>query len=413
MLAKRKREASLSTGRSRRERVRGFLLGMVANGLRASRTFSSGRPRSSIRRVLLIRPDHLGDFLFATPALELWRQQTVPFVETTLSIGPWCAELARHGPKAGAIETFDYPGFARQPKTGLWAPYRALLRHARAIRRTGYEAGVVMRFDHWWGGLLLGLAGIPTRIGYATDPLCQFLTDALPYHGAVHEVSRNLDLVRHALASIGAESELCSDEIPSLTYRVDPEERETVDRLLLEIGIGESDPFVVIHPSAGATVKEWPARRFAAVADGLIRQQGVRVLLTGARSDMGTAWKVAAYMQEEVHVLAGKTSLSELAALLERSTLVIGADSGPLHLAVAVGAPTIHLYGPVDPALFGPWSWRSDRHRVLMTDCPCAPCNRLDFEPAELSAHRCMETIRVDDVLETAMMLLKPTASPA
>jgi heptosyltransferase-2/heptosyltransferase-3 len=366
-----------------------------------------GRPRrpSSIQRALIIRPDHLGDVLFAAPALERWRETTAGRIETTLSVGPWSREAAEHGPPVGDIEVFPYPGFTRAPKGPPWAPYVLLWREARRLRRRRYDLAVILRFDHWWAGLLCYLAGIPLRLGYDTMPLRHFLTHAVPYAGVQHEAQRNLALIEQALTLAGLPIGR-PDDFPRLIFRLTEEEREAARRLLAGRRLDDGRPLVVLHPSAGAPVKEWPAERFAEVGDALARQFGAHILITGARSDISQAWKVAARMREEAVVTAGRTTLGQLAALLAESDLVIGADSGPLHLAVAVGTPTIHLFGPADPVLFGPWSDRPAEHVVIRAHCPCAPCNRLDFPREELPRHRCMETISTAEVLRAAEELL-------
>ena len=402
MCVERDAAGGLQAGVNRRERVRASLLRLFAWLIGPIVAPASHPSPTEITRVLLIRPDHLGDFLFATPALDRWQAHAPARIETTLSVGPWCADLAAHGPCVGRVETFSYPGLTRTDKGSVWSPYRALIRLARLVRRGEFDMAVIMRFDHWWGGLLAYLAGIPICVGYDTDPLHAFLTDTVPYNGVAHEVERNLTLIDRALTLCGGDLAGTKEDFPSLVYQVDAEERREVEVMLAGLSISESAPLVVVHPGAGAPVKMWPAERFAAVADALVERWGATILLTGASGDLGQAWKVAAHMREDAHVLAGRTDLAQLGALLERGALVIGADSGPLHLAVAVGAPSIHLYGPVDPAMFGPWSDQPTRHRVLTADCPCAPCNRLVFEPVDLPAHLCMETISVEQVLRAA-----------
>jgi len=96
--------------------------------------------------------------------------------------------------------------------------------------------------------------------------------------------------------------------------------------------------------------------------------------------------------------LAGQTSLGVLAAVYRRCALVIGPDSGPLHLAVAVGAPTVHLYGPVDRRTFGPWG-SPQRHAVVTSDWGCVPCNRLDWPERSLEEHGCVRDISLEQVL--------------
>jgi len=101
-------------------------------------------------------------------------------------------------------------------------------------------------------------------------------------------------------------------------------------------------------------------------------------------------------------VLAGETSVGQLAALYEGARVVLGPDSGPLHLATAVGAPTVHLYGPADPAEFGPWGDPA-RHIVLTTAIACRPCRILDWPGADPAGHPCVRDIAPDAVLEAAV----------
>ena len=386
---------------ARRQVLRAALLHLFAT---AAAPLVRRRRPSAIRRVLFIRPDHIGDALFATPALELWRRGAPAGMETTVSAGPWSADVLRHGPLPESVETFPYPGFTRARPRSLLSPYVALLAEARRLRRRQFDMAVILRFDHWWGGLLAFAAGIPVRIGYATDPLARFLNVALPYEGRRHEVERNLALAELALGECGAEAP-AGKPFPALRYDVTPAEREGATALLAAAGVPAGERIVALHVGAGAPVKQWPAERFAHLGDALAGR-GVAVVLTGGPAELSLAWQVAAGMMAEPAVLAGRTTLPQLAAVLSHCDAAVGADSGPLHLAAAVGTPTLHLFGPADPALFGPWSDAPAHHRVLMADCPLAPCNRLDYTADELPAHRCMETIQVAEVLQATLELL-------
>ncbi|MBC7223797.1 MAG: glycosyltransferase family 9 protein, partial [Anaerolineae bacterium] len=144
---------------------------------------------------------------------------------------------------------------------------------------------------------------------------------------------------------------------------------------------------------------------WAQVADALAQETGALIVLTGSAGELDLVWRVAAHMAEEAVLLAGKTDLAELAATFAQARLVLGSDSGPLKLAQAVGAPTVHLYGPVDARTFGPWGDPST-YRVVQSPLPCAPCNRLDYRPEDLEDHPCMAAIPVEAVLEAARGLL-------
>ena len=111
-------------------------------------------------------------------------------------------------------------------------------------------------------------------------------------------------------------------------------------------------------------------------------------------------------------VAAGETGLGELAAIMARCQLVLGVDSGPLHLAVAMGTPTVHLFGPVDKRAFGPWGDPA-HHVVVTSEMDCIPCNRLDYTPSELDGHPCVRNITVEQVLEAVEKLVEVGNAPA
>jgi heptosyltransferase-2/heptosyltransferase-3 len=160
-------------------------------------------------------------------------------------------------------------------------------------------------------------------------------------------------------------------------------------------------PPIAIHPGAGAAIKLWQVERWATVADALAEEMGAEVLLTGAQTERPLCLEIAAQMKHAAQVIAGETTLDQLAAALGHCRLVLGPDSGPLHLAVAMGTPTVHLYGPVDPTTFGPWGL-PERHMVLTSAWSCIPCNRLDYGVSELAHHPCVREIRVEAVLAAA-----------
>ncbi len=347
-------------------------------------------------RLLLIRPDHLGDLLFATPALRYLRRR-LPEAHCTALVGPWGEPVWRDCPYLDEVRTLPFPGFTRGPKGAPWEPYMLLLRAAGEVRAGRYDAAVVLRFDHWWGAWLARLAGIPRVVGYDVPPTRPFLTAPVPYTAGRHEAVQNLALVQ---ALVGDESSMPGPWEAPLEFHWPPQAAERVRALL-----PDAPSPLCIHPGAGAPVKTWPPERWAEVADVLAKETGAPIVLTGSADELDLAWKVAAHMHREAHVLAGKTDLGELAALFARARLVLGSDSGPLKLAQAVGARTVHLYGPVDVRTFGPWG-DPQIYRVVRSPLPCVPCNRLDYHPGELAEHPCMAAIPVEAVLEAARALL-------
>jgi heptosyltransferase-2/heptosyltransferase-3 len=359
----------------------------------------SQKPASSI---LLIRPDHLGDMLFLTPALHDLRR-ALPAARITILAGPWGADATRNNPDVDEVLLLPFPGFERRPKAGLLAPYRLLSNEARALSARHFDIAVVLRFDHWWGAWLAAAAGIPQRIGYALPETRPFLTHAFPYRPGRHEVLQNASLLAALAPGI--------DAAPGATRFVPTDDdRAWAASWLAQRGITAERRIVAIHPGAGAAVKQWPVGNWGRVA-ATLAAEGVTVILTGGSAERSLTASVAQLAPGAIDA-AGQTTLGQLAALYERCTLVIGSDSGPLHLAVAVGAPSVHLYGPVPASKFGPWG-DPTRHVVLTSPWPCAPCDRLDWPADVVSQHQCMAAIPVDAVLAAARILIAESHAKA
>jgi len=145
--------------------------------------------------IVLIRPDHLGDLLFTTPAIRLLRE-SFPQARITYLVGPWSKAIIENNPHVDEIALCPFPGFTRRKKRSVLEPYVTLLRYARQLRQQEFDLAVVLRFDHWWGALLAYLAGIPRRVSYDVAEVRPFLTDIVPYSSGRHEVEQNLALVK-------------------------------------------------------------------------------------------------------------------------------------------------------------------------------------------------------------------------
>jgi len=348
--------------------------------------------------VVLIRPDHLGDLLFITPAVRLLRE-AFPQARITCLVGPWAKAVVENNPHVDEIALCPFPGFTRQKKRSIIEPYVTLLQYARQLRQKDFDLAIVLRFDHWWGALLAYLAGIPRRVGYDVAEVRPFLTNIVPYSSERHEVEQNLALVEQVASG--------KWQVAGWPLEFDLTSKNEVfaEGYLAEHGVGDADLLIGIHPGAGAPVKLWRNEAWAQVADTLTKRYGAKIILTGSAEENPFCRAIAEDMTTKPIVAAGETSLGELAAIMARCQLVLGVDSGPLHLAVAVGTPTVHLFGPVDSLTFGPWGDPA-RHLVVTSEMNCIPCNRLDYAPAELHQHPCVRNITVEQVLEAVERLV-------
>jgi ADP-heptose:LPS heptosyltransferase len=384
----------------------------AAMGAHRSRTDRPQKPR-----ILLIRPDHLGDLVLTTPVLQALRQHA-PQAHITMMVGAWSSEVVARHPALDRLITCPFPGFQRAAQRPL-APYLLLLGTARQLRRERYDLAINLRPDFWWGAALLYLALIPRRVGYALQPGQPFLTHTLPFPPAEHATISNLRLLNAALQALNLpplDEPYTPERYPLQFTPTEQEQQWAAERLTAE-GIDAGMPVVVIHPGAGAPVKLWRTDAWANCARYLLTGTALstpaRIVLTGSEGERP--------MLEEIIMAIGSTmpkpviltdiSVGQLAALLRRACLVLGVDSGPLHLAVAQNTPTVRIFGPTDARIFGPWG-SPDEHIVIASTqrcptCPAIPCRRLDFSPEELAAHPCVRGVpekRVEEAIATLLV---------
>lgn len=371
----------------------GLFVRLSRSRSRQSRLGSEGTERRSI---LLIRPDHLGDVLFTTPALTMLRR-ALPNARISYLVGPWARDLVAGNPDVDETLTCDFPWFNRRPRRSLFEPYSVLRQTAENLAGRRFDVAVNLRFDHWWGAWLAHAAGIPEVVGYDMPGCRPFLTTALPYLPRCHEVEQNLRLVG-ALLEKGSPLRSEARSYP-LRFQPSQDDEEYVDQLLTQESVAVRERLFAIHPGSGAEIKLWTATGFAKVGRQLVDQRGGTVIITGAASERPLAEDIAELMdRRRVVVVAGRTSLGQLAVLFRRCEVVIGVDSGPMHLAVAMGTPTVHLFGPSDPAAFGPYG-DGARHAIVSAEMECSPCGRLDITGPEVNLHTCMLAIEPARVL--------------
>jgi lipopolysaccharide heptosyltransferase II len=375
-------------------RWRSRLLFLRMLGLILRRARQASPPQS--QRILVIKPDHLGDVLLLTPALRLLRQQ-LPMAHITLLIGPWSQAAVAHNPDVDAVLICPFPGFTRTTKASLLQPYWVVARTALLLRAGHFDTAIIARDDHWWGALLAALAGIPCRIGHAVPETVPLLTTALPHRFTDHVTQQNIALVE-ALTGRPA------DERPLLRAPIGKEDCAWATTWLAEHGIASNQKLVALHPGTGGRAKLWQPQCWAEVATAL-HERGLEVVLTGDSGDRALVEAIVCHMARPPLTLIGATTIGQLAALYRRCVLVLGVDSGPLHLAVAAGTPTISLFGPSDHRRFRPWG-DPQRQVVLRSGLWCSPCGVLDACPRGTAPSECMTRITVPQVLAAIHRLI-------
>ncbi len=347
--------------------------------------------------ILVVKLSDIGDVLTATPALRALRE-SFPAARLDALVPPNSAPVLAQSPLVDEVIVFDKFQYDRPLDALRLSSLAALVRFARHLRRQRYDCLVILHhLTTRWGTLkyaaLALTSGAKVRVGL-DNGRGWFLTHRAHDggFGARHEVEYWLDVV----GTIGAVTEDTS----------------------LEMTIGEDDqipmtndqcPLVAIHPGSGgySLARRWSAEGFARVADALAERHNARIVLVGTPAD-GVS-QVASLMRSKAVNLEGKTTLGQLAAVLKRCDLFIGADSGVMHLAAAVGTPLVAIFGPSNHRAWGPWP-RDGRHIVLRADLPCSPCSYVGYRVGQregCQAMTCMKAITPEMVLAAAERLLQ------
>lgn len=338
------------------------------------------------QRIAVVRALQLGDMLVAVPALRALRAH-FPQAEMTLIGLPWAAAFARRFSRY--IDRFAvFPGWPGIRE----APYDAkrTQRFLDEQRAYGYDLVIQMHGSGEASNpFALALGGTVTA-GYVAANQPAALTLAAPYPSDQHEILRNVGLAW----LVGCEGRSTALEFP-LTATDHAEARSLLS------SVDNSDtPLVGIHAGARVSARRWSAASFGAVADALARDWRARIVLTGGRDERAIVGTVERAMHAPALNLADKTSLGGLAAVMTHLDLFISNDTGVAHVAQAVGAPSVTIFGPADVRRWAPLT--PERHRIVRVPVECSPCGYQDC-PID---HRCLRQIPPELVLQAAEGLL-------
>ena len=314
----------------------------------------------TLDRILIVKLADIGDVLTATPALRALRQ-TFPSARLDLLTTPAAAAAA---PTMLIDRAWTAPrSLARRP-----GELSALLRLLAGLRRARYDAVLFLHHLTLAAGvakyrLLAAATGAPLLLGLDNGK-GGWLTHSVADEGfgAIHEVEYWLRVA----ALLGANT-----SNTSLAARSAGIDGPAVAALLQGLG---PQPLAAIHPGSGgfSQARRWESTKWAVVADALVLRYGAQIVLVGTENDGAEA--VQAAMTSPAFNLAGQTTLPELAAVLARCALFLGADSGVMHMAAAAGVPTLALFGPSNHLAWGPWTPESPS-AVVRLDLRCSPCS--------------------------------------
>lgn len=366
-------------------------LRVVAPVARAFRRRAAATPQ----RILLLRIERIGDLLMTLEAIADI-VAAVPGAEIDLVVGSWNADIAKTIPGIHRVQTLDAAWLARE---GTGAGLTALLSEARTWRSREYDLAINFEPDIR-SHLVAAASGAARIAGFSSGGGGPLLDIAL----AIDPRMRTSDNARRLAAA--------ALDVPTRVRAARLELPGDVRRRARDLLESAAAPFVGVHASGGREIKQWPPERFGEVAARLARDRNATIVLTGSAADrplVDTALRALAGVR--VIDLSGDLDLPALAAVLEQFDVYITGDTGPMHLAAAVGTPVVAIFGPSDPVRYAP---PEVRHRIVRIDLPCSPCNRIRLPPARCVGHTpdCLAGIDVDRVYDAAVSVLDVVRRP-
>ncbi len=362
-----------------------------ALGYPAAGLFRKGGTTQAIRpsqHILVIRLDHLGDILPAT-AIPKVMKENFPARRVTFLTTAAGASLLENNPFVDEVITYEAPWFAKQARLARRGKLK-FFELARVLKEKKIDLGLGLRGD-LRENILMAVAGIRNRVGYGITGGGFFLTKELAYRRAVHENEHTMDLLR----ALGV-------QIHSLKPQIyfSETEKTLLENRLSSWGFREGEKVVGFQVSAGTPAKDWeiknirqflfdfknqfPEHRLAFVGSNAERMRQI--------SEGGAAAGLD---------LVGKTTLRELCFLMKKIQFFIGPDSGPAHIASAMGVPTLFLYSGTN--VFEEWRPLGEHAQMLRHSVPCSPCG---LRLCPVKGHPCMSLIshrEVMDVLENSL----------
>jgi heptosyltransferase-2 len=332
-----------------------------------------------LKKILMRGPNWVGDSILAIPAMKAVRAR-FPDAEITLLVRPWVAGVFKAAPFIDRLWTEPRPA-----GIGDW------MRITASIRRNRFDMALLFP-NSFESAAMIFLGRVPQRVGYATDGRRWLLTNSLkPVREKRHQVHYYLDLAGAVSANV---------DQPSIAIEATTEEKTQASRLLASSGIATDRHFLVLNPGAAyGSAKRWSEQGFADAGDTLAKEMDLDVVIIGSEVERTIAESIQKRMRSRVAVLNGQTSLETLIGVISGSSLVLTNDSGPMHMAAALGVPTVAVFGATDDVVTGPWGPHA---RVVKEPVECSPCMLREC-PID---HRCMTRVSADAVCRAAREVL-------
>ncbi|MDY0039771.1 MAG: lipopolysaccharide heptosyltransferase II [Desulforhabdus sp.] len=330
------------------------------------------------RKILIRSTNWLGDAVMTVPAMGAVRA-AFPHAEIVVVATPAVAELFAGHPACDRVMIWD----KKHANRGLVG----LLRFSLNLRKAGFDLAILFQ-NAIEAAIMTWLARIPNRIGYRTDGRAMLLSHGIPISQRERRL-HHTDYYLHMINRAGIRNAPGQVSLYCTQGEIEWARQKLADRA-----------WIAINPGAAyGSAKRWLPQRFAATANTMYQELGAHLLLLGGPEDIAIGRQISEMMHTPHMNLIGKTSIRQLMALLSQCRLLLTNDSGPMHIAAALGTPVVAVFGPTDQTATSPVGTFS---RVVRRETDCAPCLKRHC-PTD---HRCMTAIGVEDVMEAVRSLL-------
>jgi lipopolysaccharide heptosyltransferase II len=352
------------------------------------------------KNILVVKICCIGDVVFLTPAIQALHS-AFPDARISFMASRWIKEVVERIPYVDEIVYFDAPLYRKKI-----AGAKETLQVISLLRKKKFDLAV---FGHRTSVFpFVGmLAGIKERIGFTG---AKFLTGSTPFDPQQHETDRYLSIIRLVAD--------CDREIRTLLVAKE-KDNISADAICKKIGFESNGKYIGVFPGGGENpgtsmhIKRWYVEDYAELCKQLFVKKGLVPLFLGNASDKLVVEKIQAILPKNIPAVnaGGLTNLGGLCGLFKKCRVVIGGDTGPLHMAAALDVPTVTLFGPSDPRLVAP---REAKHRYVWQSVYCSPCytpvsvldkkNRKGDEfICRTGTHECMKDMKVEIVLKAVM----------
>ncbi len=348
------------------------------------------------KRILVIKLIAIGDLVVALPTLRALKK-SFPESYIAILVTPRVREVVEGCPYLDKIIYYDILGKDKGIK--------GLFKLIWLLRKLKFDVVIELEQYYRITTLISYLAGIQNRIGFDLPGQGRrwLFTIRVPYPINKHEVEAFLEMVK----IIGADT----SEKELVEIWVSDKDKEYINKFLDEAGVLKKDFLVGIHPGTGpsAVSRRWPPEKFGKLADWLVKKYKAKVLFTGDFLELKLINECIKSMTVKPIIAAGRTNLKQFAEITKRCKLFIVADTGPLHIAVAMKSKVIGLYGPNTPSKWGPYG---SGHLTIYKTLDCSPCTKLYLgQVSRCKDPICMENIQVDDVKKAVEKILEGSAN--